>query len=232
MARTSPDDLQRLVQSLVETFDAHLDVVRRDMAAQQEAMVHEVRSLHEATIRAMAELRAAVHRVELALHDQFAALEPTPAAGIARPHIGTSPTHPAPPVAPPARAVAEVPTVAAPPVARPTATGARATTASTAAAEHATAPEVATPSAAPAPTEPVQVATPVEEAAPVTAPAAADTPVIPTLAERPVAMVPPEPEPAPSPSAGLDVDRLVAMLESRLGEIDMTSGTPPATPTA
>jgi|GEM_PF-2932818 len=234
MARTSPDELQRLVQSLVETFDAHLEVVRRDVAAQQEAMVHEVRSLHEATIRAMAELRAAVHRVELALHDQFAALEPTPAAGLARPHMGGAPSHAAP--SSPAAATAAVrPVAEVRPVPRTqrAATRPAADTAAVAEAPAVATPAVrsTTPDTSEAPAAPVAKAPEVGSHAP-------EAPVIPTLAERHVVMPPPEPAPAPeaapasSPGAGLDVDRLVAMLESRLGEIDMTSGTPPATPTA
>jgi hypothetical protein len=210
MARATSDELQKLVQTLVETFDAHLEVVRRDVAAQQEAMVHEVRSLHEATIRAMAELRAAVHRVELALHDQFAALEPTPAAGIARPHFGAAPTHPGP-----ATAVAPRPEVAPMLATRPVAQPA---------------PARPTPEPAPAAESLPEVAAHVTATAPSPDTAAA-TPGVPTLAPRPGA-TPPAPAETPSPAAtsttpGLDVDRLVAMLETRLGEIDMTSGTSP-----
>ena len=235
MARSS-DELQRLVQSLVETFDAHLDVVRRDVAAQQEAMVHEVRSLHEATIRAMAELRAAVHRVELALHDQFAALEPTPAAGIARTHLGA----PGAPAAAPVRAAA--PAAALPNL---TATSPAATTSRTVAADTAL-------TKSPTDTDVAPTALPADDVAPASAPAPASG-AVPTLPGRTAPRAtsadtaPPagdgvtavsggaeprsadhhEPVPSAPPAAqgGLDVDRLVAMLESRLGEIDMTSGT-------
>jgi len=207
MARATSDELQKLVQSLVETFDAHLEVVRRDVAAQQEAMVHEVRSLHEATIRAMAELRAAVHRVELALHDQLATLEPTPAAGIARPHLTGGATHTIPSATnPPGRDVA--PTLTARPAARvevPT--------------DAPPTPALSTPAPTPVTAIAPTIAAPQEAAPHETAPAT--TPGIPTLAPR-VAST----EAAP-PTSGLDVDRLVAMLESRLGEIDMASGTSP-----
>lgn len=199
MARSS-DELQKLMQSLVETFDAHLEVIRRDAAAQQEAMVHEVRSLHEATIRAMAELRAAVHRVELALHDQFAALEPTPAAGIARPHLGatTPPRHVAAvPEAPQIRPLTIPPS---PPT--PSAPDTRG--------------EVAAPASPTVPTLPDRS----------TADHAARTIEAPHQpASQPAEQPADQPTPAPTAHAGLDVDRLVAMLESRLGEIDMNSGT-------
>lgn len=201
MARSS-DELQKLMQSLVETFDAHLEVIRRDAAAQQEAMVHEVRSLHEATIRAMAELRAAVHRVELALHDQFAALEPTPAAGIARPHLGaTTPPRQvaAVPEAPQIRPLTISPPPSPPTPSAPDTHG-----------------EVATPASPTVPTLPDRS----------TADHAARTVEAPHQpASQPAEQPADQPTPSPTAHAGLDVDRLVAMLESRLGEIDMNSGT-------